>query len=536
MPPPTLKAVVINLGDGDLNSGFPRVTVQLWVSGYSRPQQFIGSLPAAPILAELYSNWQLIYKHLCNRMASMKDIRRQSVAQLVEVDVDDELEIELEGITNISQDSFNQVCYQLEQNINAWLHSPGFLNVDRQVRARLDSSSEIHVMIETNNDLLRHLPWHCWQFFGDYPQAEPALSQPEYQREGQAKRETTKVRLLAILGSSKGIDLKAEQRFLQDLQEAKTEFLVNPSYEQLNQQLRNTQGWDILFFAGHSQTEGETGRIYLNENPTNNSLTIEQLQEALKVAIANGLKLAIFNSCDGLGLANSLEKLHIPTVIVMREPVPNRVAQEFFRHFLSAFAFERLSLYRAVRYARQELKRLEADFPGASWLPTICQNPAVEPPIWLNIAEPLHFVLTSSQIYELEKVLLDLIGPIAPILLQNVLAQVGNRRELIEQLKRHLSPSQQEKFQQQVNLELTQPLLKLEDRVEMLIDQYQVLDENFIRQCEQALTQAIGPIAHILIQQTLSSGEHSRVTFVESLAAKLPNPQLALAFKQQVLG
>jgi hypothetical protein len=37
-------------------------------------------------------------------------------------------------------------------------------------------------------------------------------------------------------------------------------------------------------------------------------------------------------------LAQALEKLHIPTVIVMREPVPNRVAQEFFQQFLTAFA------------------------------------------------------------------------------------------------------------------------------------------------------------------------------------------------------
>lgn len=56
----------------------------------------------------------------------------------------------------------------------------------------------------------------------------------------------------------------------------------------------------MLFFAGHSQTEGETVRIYINENKTNNSLTIEQLEEALKAAIDKGLKLAIFNSCDGL--------------------------------------------------------------------------------------------------------------------------------------------------------------------------------------------------------------------------------------------
>ncbi|MEQ8957496.1 MAG: hypothetical protein RLP02_06160 [Coleofasciculus sp. C2-GNP5-27] len=35
-------------------------------------------------------------------------------------------------------------------------------------------------------------------------------------------------------------------------------------------------------------------------------LSISQLQNTLKDAIRKGLQLAIFNSCDGLGLANEL--------------------------------------------------------------------------------------------------------------------------------------------------------------------------------------------------------------------------------------
>ena len=91
------------------------------------------------------------------------------------------------------------------------------------------------------------------------------------------------------------------------------------------------------------------------------------------------------NSLDGLGLAKALEKLNIPQIIVMREPVPNRIAQEFFQHFLKAFAVERMSLYLAVRKARRKLQGLEDEYPGASWLPVICQNPAVESPTWLHL-------------------------------------------------------------------------------------------------------------------------------------------------------
>jgi hypothetical protein len=86
------KSVVISLGSGDLNNGFPNVTARLWSSGNSFPQQFIGSLPAAPSLVELCQNWQLNYKNVCGR---------QHLRSLL-VEDDDDLEIDEGGITNVS--------------------------------------------------------------------------------------------------------------------------------------------------------------------------------------------------------------------------------------------------------------------------------------------------------------------------------------------------------------------------------------------------------------------------------------------------
>ncbi|MFH7030861.1 MAG: CHAT domain-containing protein [Heteroscytonema crispum UTEX LB 1556] len=388
------KLIVINLGDGDLYNGFPRVTVQVWTEGNLYTEEFIGSLPPAPYLAELYRNWQSIYQALCDR----KELRSLSQLQEVQkVEDDDELEIDASGITNVSVVSFNEVCKNLEYSINNWLKSADFFDIEKLLRSRLNRAEEVRVILELNDVLLRRLPWHCWDLFRDYPQAEMALSRPEYQRlepcliksysapqlnmsalSIQPKPQKKFVKILAILGNSQGIDLEIESKFLKNLQDAEVDFLTKPSYQELNTKLSHQNGWNILFFAGHSQTEGETGRIYINENQTNNSLTIEQLEEALKAAIKNGLRLAIFNSCDGLGLALAMEKFYIPVVIVMREPVPNFVAQEFFQHFLSAFAIDGLPLYMAVQQARRKLQSLEDDFPGASWLPVICINSRLE--------------------------------------------------------------------------------------------------------------------------------------------------------------
>ncbi|MFB2897573.1 CHASE2 domain-containing protein, partial [Aerosakkonemataceae cyanobacterium BLCC-F50] len=118
-------------------------------------------------------------------------------------------------------------------------------------------------------------------------------------------------------------------------------------------------------------------------------------------AIKRGLSLAIFNSCEGLGLACQLISLHIPQMIVMREPVPDLVAQEFLKHFLEGFS-QGESFYLAVREAGERLQGLESDFPCASWLPVICQNPAESPLVWpekvKETSNIYHKILPNKQI------------------------------------------------------------------------------------------------------------------------------------------
>jgi hypothetical protein len=144
------------------------------------------------------------------------------------------------------------------------------------------------------------------------------------------------------------------------------------------------QSWDILFFAGHSCTQSETEEIgYFHINQTD-TLTIAELKNALTKAISQGLHLAIFNSCDGLGIANNLADLHIPQMIVMREPVPDQVAQEFLKNFLTEFSNGK-PLYQSVREARYKLQGLEDKFPCATLLPVICQNPAEIPLAWHSV-------------------------------------------------------------------------------------------------------------------------------------------------------
>ncbi len=159
------KLVVLNLGKGDLHKGFSDVTVQLGYPNEERAMEFHGSLPAAPEIAQLYRNWQILYLALYRYHAW--NVR---------------LEIEETDVTNFSEVEFNDLCQQLSFKINAWLNCEQFRKIDQKLRTQLNPNEEILFMIATSNNLLRRLPWRLWNFFEDYPNAEIALSSFEPQR------------------------------------------------------------------------------------------------------------------------------------------------------------------------------------------------------------------------------------------------------------------------------------------------------------------------------------------------------------------
>ncbi|MDM9586271.1 CHASE2 domain-containing protein [Nostoc sp. GT001] len=360
------KLVVFSFLGGDLNQGFPVVTAQLWCHNQFVPVKLTGSLPPAPELSELYRRWQLLYAAVHQRLGSHQRIKVHS-----------------QDITNISINDFDEVCQQLQVNINTWLRFESFQNIEGKLRTLLSRHDEIRVIIETNIVLLHRLPWHLWHFFEDYPKAELALSNHEYESPQLLQKSPTgKVKILAILGNRVGIDIEKDASLLQGLTDAQTTFLIQPTRQILDKYLWN-QDWDILFFAGHSNSlaDGEIGEICINQTEI---LTILQLRNGLKAAIRRGLKLAIFNSCDGIGLGRNLADLNIPQMIVMREGVPDLIAQEFLKNFLTAFADSK-PFYLAVREARERLQGLENEFPCASWLPVICQNPTTVPITWQEL-------------------------------------------------------------------------------------------------------------------------------------------------------
>jgi len=359
------KLVILKL-DGDFwQQGF-WVTAEIGIDGKPPQVEMTGYLPPAPELAtHLQYHWHENYRSLGApyRLQPKK--------------------ITIVGSINECKES----ARDLGERFRTWLDSEYFRPLYNRLLAQLNREEKIRVLIRTKDQQLQKLPWHLWELFELYPQAEFALSSTKFIEQSPSQGllcqspnkaiSIKKVRILAILGHSKGINIAQDRRLLKNLPQAKIVFLVEPQHHQINDKLWE-QSWDIIFFAGHSETEGEKGRIYLNQT---DSLTLDELGFALKKAVERGLKLAIFNSCDGLGLARQLGDLQIPQMIVMRELVPDKIAHEFLKYFLSSFASGK-SCYLAAREARERLQGWENEFPCASWLPVIYQNLAQEPLRW----------------------------------------------------------------------------------------------------------------------------------------------------------
>ena len=387
-----MEQLLLNLGPGNWQTGFANITAQLW-EDRQQPMQFVGSLPPAPQLEAQYQQWQALYQAIYgdqnygNRLGIDRAGWRRAANPPAPDDSDTGSDFEFdfgeETLLNVSSQAFEALCNRLSVDLNNWLDAASFAPIDRRIRIYLSASAEIRVMLTARSQSVLQFPWRLWQLFSDYSHAELSLSLPDYSRslKQTLEKSTGTVNILAILGSDDNIDVATDQQLLDQMPLAAVTILNQPTVSDLQHHLWRTQ-WDVLFFAGHSTSQGKG---YFQVNPQE-SLTIEQLKYALKRAITNGLQLAVLNSCDGLGLAWALADLHLPQAIVMREPVSDAIAHLFLKNFLAALSSGR-SLYSAVREAREKLHGLTELGSCASWLPVIVQNPAEQPPTWQSLAD-----------------------------------------------------------------------------------------------------------------------------------------------------
>ncbi|WP_375495163.1 CHASE2 domain-containing protein [uncultured Nostoc sp.] len=190
-----------------------------------------------------------------------------------------------------------------------------------------------------------------------------------------------RARILAILGDDTGLNFEKEKEKLNSLLRIAditfTGWQPNKNSAQVIQEITDIitdeQGWDVLFFAGHSnETEMTGGELSIAPGV---SISIKEIASQLSIAKKRGLQVAIFNSCSGLNIADSLIDLGLSQVVVMREPIHNRVAQEFLVLFLQGLQ-KHLDIYESMSSARQSLRSYT--YPSAYLVPSLFCHPGAK--------------------------------------------------------------------------------------------------------------------------------------------------------------
>jgi len=371
----TNRVAILEIQQGSLAEGF-QVALEIRDERGLPTAKLGGRLPGRAELEGLYECWQHSF-----REAIALSARRGDDDWLIDES------LPTHRSTSEGVEACRRCARELEADLQAWLRpsaEEGWVRIRERLREEFARSGKaVRLAILARDLRLWKLPWHTWDLLEAYPEIGVGYGFPEFEQPKilPVPPPRNRVRILGVLGDSRHLDLTADRGAIAALGEAEPLFLEQPTAQKMIQTLR--EGWEIFFFAGHSRTERERGRIYLSDRE---SLTIEDFKHALKEAIRQGLQVAIFNSCEGLGLAQQLADLHIPAVIVMQEGVPDRVAQAFVREFLGEYAGGR-SLSSAVRVARERLEEF-AELPGCTGLPLLCQNPATLPPTWVELIAP----------------------------------------------------------------------------------------------------------------------------------------------------
>ncbi|MGP1374989.1 MAG: CHASE2 domain-containing protein [Almyronema sp.] len=233
---------------------------------------------------------------------------------------------------------------------------------------------------------LARLPWETWEVGLEFGAAEslritrsPANIVAETPPPPSGRR--GKARILVILGDATGIDLAGDRLALQSIAAVATvkfeggdpTLAAGALKEKVARAIADPQGWDVLFFAGHSDEASLVGGELAIAPKV--SLSLKELTQYLEKARDRGLQFALFNSCSGLDIASSLVNLGLSQVAIMREQVHNEVAVTFLVQFLQGLA-QHLDVHEALLKACRYLKtEKHLTYPSAYLVPSLFRHP-----------------------------------------------------------------------------------------------------------------------------------------------------------------
>jgi hypothetical protein len=367
-----MKTIILKLGRGSVETGFPGVNVELQGDGIDGWEQST-SLSPDPELKIKYAAWERVYRAAVRLNGRGTVFHTPTGTQA--------------GLTSIYQTTTDLIA-----TIDNWLSQGDFARIQDRLRTDLHPEDRISLSIITDDDFLWKLPWHDWEFCKAYEYCVESFSKSNIQGNRQRRlRANGWVDILAIWGNAPELGLAADLAALQQPR-ARVTPCHPTSALAISDALARQQQIRMLFFGGHGETiELElaakiqtVGKIYLDKDTP---ISISKLKTDLKQAIDRGLQIAIFNCCSGLGLAQELADLNIPYLVVMRSQIPDNLAQQFCRDLLAKYS-QGGAFTTAFQYARARLKPASdrPDDEFESWLPLLVHNPKSNRVTWADLS------------------------------------------------------------------------------------------------------------------------------------------------------
>lgn len=353
----------------------------LFELSWGKGQQLNAQITYPESIASSYQEWQRFYRKFYSKKLRGKVIN-QGVVAPPSTDWQAKLvQAEAKLLYEFYQWLRSSNLYDIRSKIST-LSKELEEQESKDINSVCDSITNIFISC---NDLeLAHLPWEAWEIGTEFAADKiRIIRQPINIIQATAERVLRrKVRILAILGDDTNLNFQEEKKALKSLNKIvnvkfvgwKTGTDIDELKQEIISALNSDKGWDILFFAGHSnETYLTGGEIAIAPNT---SLYLSELEKHLTAAKDKGLQVAIFNSCSGLSIANKLIDLGISQVAIMREPIHNQVATDFLVKFSQALA-EYKDVHECLLAASQYLKvEKNLTYPSSYLVPSLFRHPA----------------------------------------------------------------------------------------------------------------------------------------------------------------
>ncbi|MBE9067926.1 CHASE2 domain-containing protein [Leptolyngbya cf. ectocarpi LEGE 11479] len=281
---------------------------------------------------------------------------------------------------------------KLLSEFHRWLRSEPLFSIRCQLgkaaTAEPNNPQAITLFITCTPIHLARLPWESWEVTAEFNQHQPICIArlPANIRTAATppQRHRRRARVLVIIGDETGLDLSGDLQAIDTLSSLADIHQVGwrPGLngaelaQTICNKISDPDGWDMLFFFGHSNEADSVGGEIAIAPHTN--LSLRELGPYVQQAQQNGLQFALFNSCKGLDIAESLVDLGLNQVVVMREPIHNQVAQAFLTQFLRRLAqFD--DVHRALLKASQSLRSESTlTYPSAHLVPSLFSHRGAE--------------------------------------------------------------------------------------------------------------------------------------------------------------